>query len=140
MKTLLVLVASVILLASSSAVFAGTSVPSLVGTWDVKAEGAYMSHGGASGKYTHWSKGQTKLTAVVEVLSQDGRVIRGIFKGPKKNEPFIAVIGYDGNLYLADEDGGLDGRIVNKNRIEAIYRHVTPQDTVISASVWTRRK
>jgi hypothetical protein len=139
MKSLFVSIASLFLLGSSPAVFAG--VPSLVGTWDIKAEGAIMLHGSSSpGKYTHWSKGQTTLTGTAEVLSQDGRTIKGVFKLSKTPEPFIAVIGRDGNLHLVDDDGFADYRIVNNGRLEGVYRHVTAADSVICNSVWTREK
>ena len=80
------------------------------------------------------------MTGVAEVLSQNDRVIRGVFKMPGIAEPFSAVIGYDGNIHLVDEDGFADYRLVNKNRLEGVYRHVTPEDSVICVSIWTRRK
>lgn len=138
MKTLLAVLSSLLFLGSTPAVLA--AIPSLVGTWDVQAEGAFMLHGAAPGKYTHWSKGQTKITGVAQVLSQNGRVIKGILKLPKGTEPFIAVIGTDGKFYLTDEDGFLDGRFVNKNRMEGVYRHANSADSVVCNSVWTRRK
>jgi len=139
MKILLA-VASLALALSTSA-FAGNTYPSLVGTWDVKSEGALMLHGkGGTGQFTHWNKGQKTLTAVLEITSQDGRVLRGVFKSQRGTEPFVAVIGNDKKIYLADEDGMLDARIVNKNTIEAVYRHVSAKDTVVAAATWTRRK
>jgi hypothetical protein len=111
----------------------------LVGTWSVKSEGALMAHGKGAGEFTHWTKGQKTLVGEVRITSQEGRVVRGVFTS-KKPEPFIGVIGLDKKLYLADEDGTLDGRIVNKNTIEVIYRHVSAKDTVVAVGVWTRKK
>ena len=98
-----------------------------------------MVHGKGTGDFTHWSKGQKSLVGEVRITSQEGRVIRGVFKS-KVEEPFVAVIGLDKKLYLADQDGMLDGRIVNKNTIEVVYRHVSAKDTVVAAGVWTRKK
>lgn len=138
MKTLLVVISSLLFLAGAPAVLAGA--PSLVGTWDVNAEGAVMLHGAVPGKYTHWSKGQVKITGTAQVLSQKGSVIKGVLKLPKIPEPFIAVIGADGGLHLVDEDGFADYRMVTKNRLEGVYRHATAADSVVCNSVWTRRK
>lgn len=140
MKILLSLASVVLFLLNTPAALAGSGIPSLVGTWDTKAEGALMVHGTGAGKNTHWTKNQSTMNAVIEVTSQNGRVINGVFKSPKMTEPFVAVIGFDKTLHLADGDGFLDGRIVNKNTIEIIYRHVTAKDAVVAVGVWTRRK
>jgi hypothetical protein len=137
MKILLVVISSFVVL-SSSTLFAG--VPSLLGTWKIQADGAVMLHGASLGKYTHWTKGQTKLTGTAQVLSQTDRTIKGVFHMPKGDEPFIGVIGYDGGLHLVDDDGFADYRIVNKKKLEGVYRHVTATDSVICNSIWTRVK
>jgi hypothetical protein len=139
MKIHLCLVFSTLVVLNLPAVIAAPAVPSLVGTWSTKSEGAFMAHGKSAGEFTHWTKGQKTLVGEVRITSQEGRVIRGVFTS-KKTEPFVGVIGMDKKLYLADQDGTLDGRIVNKNTIEIIYRHVSAKDTVVAVGVWTRKK
>ena len=39
-----------------------------------------------------------------------------------------------------DEDDFADYRIVNKKKLEGVYRHVTATDSVICNSIWTRVK
>jgi hypothetical protein len=140
MKILLSLAFAALFVFSTPAASAG-SIPSLVGTWTVKSEGALMIHGKGTGSFTHWAKNQKALTAELQITSQEGRVIHGIFSSAAgKQEPFVAVIGHDKRLYMADKDGFLDGRIINKSTVEVIYRHVTATDTVVAAGIWTRKK
>jgi hypothetical protein len=138
MKKLFPTAAFLFVLLSAPSSFAG--IPSLVGKWTVKAEGAVMIRGKSAASTTHWERNQTSLMAEVDVTSQQGRVIHGVFKSNKATEPFVAVIGLDKSLCFADQDGFLDGKIINKNTIQCVYRHVTAKDTVVAVGVWTRQK
>jgi hypothetical protein len=121
--------------------FAEPAIPNLVGTWTVKAEGGVLVKSGASGSKTHHSGEFSSLTAEAVVTKQQGRVLHGVFKSQKAAENFIAVIALDNkHFYYADEDGTIDGNIVNKDKMELIYRHVTPSDTVVGVGTWTRKK
>lgn len=140
MKLLLSLAASVLFLASVSTGLADSKIPSLVGKWSVKSEGAIMLRGASPGSATHWTKNQKSLVGEVTVTAQEGRVIHGTFKSSKGTEPFLAVIGADKGLYMADSDGFLDGRIINRNTIQVVYRQVTAKDTVVAVGIWTRVK
>jgi hypothetical protein len=33
-----------------------------------------------------------------------------------------------------------EGKIINKNKIDVVYRHITPADTVVAVGTWTRKK
>jgi hypothetical protein len=56
-----------------------------------------------------------------------------------KNESFIAVTGMDNtSLYLADQDGLMDLKIINDDLMTGVYRHVTANDTVVAEGTWTR--
>jgi len=46
----------------------------------------------------------------------------------------------DNSLYLADQDGFNDLKIVNNDLMTMIYRHATANDTVVAAGTWTRIK
>jgi len=121
--------------------FAESAIPNMVGTWTVKAEGGVLLKGSTSGAKTHHGGEFSTLNAEAVVTKQQGRVLHGIFKSPKATENFIAVIGQDNkSFYYADEDGSLEGKIVSKDKMEIIYRHVTPSDTVVGVGTWTRKK
>jgi hypothetical protein len=136
-----VAIAVLVFLLEAGIGFAEPAVPDLVGTWTVKSEGAVLLRGAAPGAKTHLSGEYSTLTAEAVVTKQQGRVLQGTFKSPIATEKFIAVIGMDNkNFYYSDEDGTLEGKIVSKDKMEVIYRHVTASDTVISVGTWTRKR
>ena len=54
------------------------------------------------------------------MIKQQSRVLHGTFTTSKATESFIAVIGMDNkSFFLADEDGIMDGTIVNKENLHA---------------------
>lgn len=141
MKKLTVGIVIMAFLVSASFCFAESGIPNLMGTWSVKAEGGVITKGGATGAKTHHSGEFSALTAEAVVTKQQGRVLHGTFTTPKATESFIAVIGMDNkSFFFSDEDGFLEGKIVNKDKINAVYRHVTPTDTVVAVGTWTRKK
>ena len=120
---------------------ADSQIPNLVGTWVVKAEGAVLQRGAGYGVKTHHKGEFSTLTAEAVVEKQKGPVLHGTFTSPRATEKFVAVIGPDNRTFsYADEDGFVDGRIVDKDTIQITYRHVTPVDTVVATGVWTRKK
>jgi hypothetical protein len=121
--------------------FAEPGIPNMVGSWSVKAEGGVITKNGAANAKTHHSGEFSKLNADVVVTKQQGRVFHGTFTSSKATESFVAVIGLDNkSIFCADEDGFAEGKIVNKDKINFIYRHVTPGDTVVAVGIWTRKK
>jgi hypothetical protein len=140
MRKLLIAATASVFLAGASAGLVDAKVPNLVGTWTVKAEGGVLVRGDKTGKTAHWEKGQVTLEAEAVITEQKGRVIYGTFASKKNKENFIAVIRDDGHFFFADEDGFLEGKLIDKDTIETVYRHVTATETVISLGVWTRKK
>jgi hypothetical protein len=120
---------------------AGSDIPNLVGDWSVKAEGGVILKGGELGSKTHHKQKIGSLDAQVSITSQNGRIVQGIFKSSRASENFIAAIGHDNKtLFYVDEDGFIDGKIINNDTIEVVYRHSTPVDTVLGLGLWTRKK
>ena len=121
--------------------FADSGIPNLVGTWTVQAEGGVILKGAVHGAKTHHRGEFSTLKAEWVVTKQQGRVLRGTFKSPRATEKFVAVITEDNkSLYQADEDGFLEGQIINKDIINIIYRHSTSADTVVAVGTLTRKK
>jgi hypothetical protein len=120
---------------------AKSDIPNLQGTWTTKAEGGVMLKGQSLGATTHWDEKATTLSGEITFETQQGRVLRGYFKSAKATEKFIAIIGLDNKtLYTADTDGFLDGRIIDKDTIEFVYRHVSDTDSVVASGVMKRKK
>ncbi|WP_200373773.1 hypothetical protein [Thiocystis violacea] len=120
---------------------AESEIPNLVGTWVVEAEGGVLAKGPDIREETHHRGEFSTLKAEAVVTKQQGRVLHGVFTAPRATEKFIAVIGLDNKtLAFADEDGFLDGEIVNDDRLNVIYRHSTATDTVVGVGTWTRKK
>ena len=141
MKKTAATITVLIFLLGAGTCFAGSAIPDMVGTWIVKGEGGVLVKGNALGPKAHHTGEFSTMTAEAIVTKQQGRVLHGTFKSAKATERFIAVIGMDNkSFYYADEDGTLEGKIVNKDRIDVIYRHVSSSDTVIAVGTWTRKK
>lgn len=141
MKQTAIMISILVILLSANTSLADPGIPNMVGTWTVKAVGGVLIKGGTSGSKTHHDSEFSTLNAEAVVTKQQGRVLHGTFKSPKAAENFIAVIGLDNkSFYYADEDGVLEGKIVSKDKMEVVYRHVTPSDTAVGVGTWTRKK
>lgn len=101
-----------------------------------------MFKSGLPGEWTHHQDRYSHLIGRAVVTDQQGRVLHGVFTAPVgKNESFIAVIGMDNaSLYLDDQDGFMDLKIINDDLMTGVYRHVTANDTVVAEGTWTRVK
>lgn len=120
---------------------AESSIPNLLGTWTVKSQAAFMSKGSAPGAWTHHTKPLNTLIAEAVFTRQEGRLLYGTFTSQRATEHFIAVIGMDNkSIYYADQDGYLDGQLINNDKIQVVYRHASSVDTVVALGVWTRKK
>ena len=121
--------------------FAGNSpIPNLVVTWKVQTEGATVLHRDNFSTKSHHASQFTTLTAEAIIQKQEGRRVVGIFKSPRYTEKFACVISVDGkNFAYVDEDGSLDGKIINNNLMEVVYRHISPSESVVASGTYTRR-
>jgi len=141
MKKIVISFSLLAFLLGAAICFADSGIPNLVGTWAVKAEGGVILKGAVHGAKTHHRGEFSTLKAEWVVTKQQGRVLRGAFKSPRATEKFVAVIAEDNkSLYQADEDGFLEGQIINKDTINIIYRHSTSADTVVAVGTLTRKK
>jgi hypothetical protein len=116
------------------------TIPNLTGTWNTESVGSVMFKSSLPGEWTHHEDYYSHLSGQAVVTDQQGRVLHGVFTAPLgKNESFIAVIGMDNtSLYLADQDGLMDLKIINDDLMTGVYRHVTANDTVVAEGTWTR--
>jgi hypothetical protein len=142
MKRITVMTIALIFLSATGICFAGSAIPNIVGTWSTKSEGGVLLKGDKTGPKTHHDPADfTAVTGELTVTKQQGRILHGVFTSPKGSENLVGAVGQDNKtLYFADEDGTFEGRIVGKGKIEGVYRHVTPSDTVIAVFTWVRKK
>lgn len=125
----------------TSFAWADGKIPSMVGKWNVESKGGMMLVAEKESKETHWSPGQKVLKGLIEISSQDDRFVKGTYTSERGAEKFIAMISADGkNMYASDTDGFFDCRIVNKDTLEIVYRHVKPTDSVVAIGVAKRQK
>ena len=55
-------------------------------------------------------------------------------------ERFVGTLGHDNaTLYIVDEDGFTDGKIISPNQIQVVYRHTSDLDAAVDIGTWTRR-
>jgi hypothetical protein len=141
MKKIVISFTLLVFLLGTGICLADSGIPNLVGTWTVQAEGGVLLKSVAHGVKTHHRGEFSTLKAEAVVTKQQGRVMHGIFKSQRATEKFIAVISEDNkSFYYADEDGFMEGDMINKDTMNVIYRHVTANDTVIGVGTWTRKK
>jgi hypothetical protein len=118
-----------------------TPIPDLVGTWKVEAEGVTILHGENYSAKSHRTKQFSTLNAEAIIQKQQGRSVIGIFKSPRYTEKFAGVISADGKTFAyVDEDGSLDGKIINKNLIEIIYRHASSAESMVATGTWNKAR
>lgn len=141
MKKLICTISLLTLLFGVSVCMADSDIPNLVGTWTVKSEAGLLIKGKEPGQKTHHREAFSTLNSEWIVIKQQGRIMHGTFTSPKATENFVAAIGHDNKtIYCVDEDGFFEGKIIDKDTIETVYRHVTPADSVVSIGIFTRKK
>jgi hypothetical protein len=141
MKKIAIGIVFLFVFVAANCCLAESGIPNLVGTWIVKSEGGVISKGNTAGAKTHHTNEFSTLNAEVIIAKQKGRVLHGTFTSPKASESFIAVIGMDNKSFLyCDEDGFMEGKIVGKDKMNVVYRHVSSNDIVAGVGTWTRKK
>jgi hypothetical protein len=119
---------------------AASDIPNLVGTWVVESEGGVLALPGGPRVNIHQRGEFSKLKGEAVVTKQEGRIVHGVFTSPRAKEQFIGAITMDNKrFYFADEDGMMEGDFIDNDKLNIVYRHVTPTDTVIGVGTWTRK-
>ncbi len=142
MKKSICVASLLIFLLGVSVCLADSDIPNLVGTWTTKSEaGLLIKKGNEPGPKTHHTQPFSSLNAEAVITKQQGRIMHGTFKSDRATENFVGAIGLDNKtLYCSYEQGFLEGKIIDKDTIQIVYRHVTPTDSVVAVGVWTRKK
>jgi hypothetical protein len=118
---------------------AETAVPDLRGTWKGNSES--VASGGANPHHATQSA-ETRFSTIAFTLTvdkQDGRRFSGTFVSARSNDQVVAVIGRNGSIYMADDDGYTVGTLLAPNRIELCYMHSSSGAKVASCTELTKQ-
>jgi hypothetical protein len=118
---------------------AESAVPDLRGTWKGNSESVVA--GGANPHHATQSA-ETRFSTIAFTLTvdkQDGRRFSGTFSSARTTDQVVAVIGRNGSIYMADDDGYTVGTILAPNRIELCYMHASPGAKVASCTELTKQ-
>ncbi len=118
-------------------------VPDLVGNWTGNGSVVRM---GALNHFPEMSsenltyKDEVSRTLVIE--EQKGRRFAGVWissENPGATEAVLGVIGFDDEtLYMVDEDGHFDGRLISDTELELAYREVDPDGMIAAICKYTK--
>jgi hypothetical protein len=145
-KSAIALVATVAAMTAAGGAGA-QSIIDLKGTWTGTAEAVVdgpAQHHPAPGAAGTNPAGKFRLseqpfTLVVE--GQSGRRFWGTTSSPTRTERILGTLSVDGKtLHMVDDDGFLDGVVVNADRIDVCYRHVNASSAVVSCALVSRKK
>ena len=140
LKRRLPLLSLALLLSCAGPSLAESDVPNLVGKWAGKAEGAVMLKGEARSQRVHAVGDFHVLTFSLDLTEQQGRLVRGTRTSERYTEKVVCALDYDNeSIRCTDEDGMLDGKLVNTNEITYHYHHVSPEESVVAVGVMTRK-
>ncbi|MFC1833258.1 hypothetical protein ACFL2Q_00820 [Thermodesulfobacteriota bacterium] len=141
MKKLTCLFIICLLTSTVSFALAESKIPSLVGTWKVQTEGGALIKADKASTQSHHGTKFTKFEAEFVVEKQKGRVFHGYFKSARATEKLVGVIGHDNKTaYWADHDGFGQAKILSSGKMQVIYLHASPTESVAAAATFTKNK
>jgi hypothetical protein len=120
---------------------AQSGFPDVRGTWQGDSEAV------VAGATTHYAAdsdgGQASFRTVpltILIDQQDGRRFAGTVSSARANEQIVGVISRTGMLHWIDEDGFLEGNLLDPDTLEACYLQISPQARVASCVDFKRQK
>lgn len=142
MKKLALIICVTTALMGASIAMPDSDIPNLVGTWILESQGGVVLKGKEPRKETHLEAPyHATFKGEMVIKEQKGRVLYGTFSSPRLTENVIAVLSPDNKTFhYADSDGYLDGKLVDRDTIEYVYRHVSSTDTAAASGVAKRKK
>ena len=76
----------------------------------------------------------------IEVLGQEGRRFWGTTASSTRRERIIGSLAADNRtLHMVDDDGMLDGAVVDNDTLEICYRHANKDSAVVACARMTRK-
>lgn len=125
---------------------AQSTVIDIKGTWIGHAQNivegsAHHHQRGAAGTKEAGKFLLSDQTFTFRFEGQDGRRFWGTISSATKTERLIGSFSTDGKrVYMVDEDGMIDGVVIDANKIDICYRHVRPESAVVGCELMERKK
>lgn len=125
---------------------AQSTVVDIKGTWIGNAQNivegsAHHHQRGAAGTKEVGKFLLSDQTFTFRFEGQDGRRFWGTISSATKTERLIGSFSTDGKrVYMVDEDGMIDGVVIDANKIDICYRHVRPDSAVVGCELMERKK
>ncbi len=118
-------------------------VPDLVGNWtgdvSVVRLGSLDAVPEMSSENLTYSDGISRPLVIEE---QNGRRFAGVWistGNPEASEAVLGVIGFDNEaIYMVDEDGYIEGKLISATEMEVVYREVDPDGMIVTISKYTK--
>ena len=137
-----------IALAEVALTAAGTSaqdIPNLKGTWTgdapVIVAGASRHQPAGTDAQAAGTYRLANQTMTYTIEGQDGRRFWGTLSSPRATERLIGSLAVDGkHVYMVDDDGYIDGIVMDANRIDVCYREAYPDRAVVACESIMRQK
>jgi hypothetical protein len=142
LKSALVAVAGISLAAGGAS---AQEIPNLKGTWTgdspVIVAGASRHQPAGTDARTAGNYRLANQPMTYSIEGQDGRRFWGTLSSPKATERLIGSLAVDGkHVYMVDDDGYIDGIVVDADRIDVCYREVYPDRAVVACESLVRKK
>lgn len=139
-----ILISILVLFALLLPMVGAEEVPNLVGNWTgVGSAAIYEIRDilpGDPTNLTYVEEPVSKFT--MNITEQNGRKFVGTkFPNihPEESEAILGAIGFDNEtLYMVDENGILDGRLISINEMEIVYRQEGPSGMILAVNKLTR--
>jgi hypothetical protein len=122
MKRVDIALLATVLVSIASAAHGGDAAPNLTGTWKEVGEGSVVRRGGP---FEHFDNAgpEPKFGSPghfrVSIERQEGAAFSGTWATEARTDPLVGVVSSDGRtLYLADDNGAMQGRLLDDGGLE----------------------
>ncbi|MEZ5583471.1 MAG: hypothetical protein R3F37_12660 [Candidatus Competibacteraceae bacterium] len=136
--------AAVLLITAITAVtaFARVDIPDLKGEWVMTHEAVIQSNKAELPPNRHLDEeGFVSLDFVITIDQQEGFKFSGTKSSKQRKENIAGIIGFDNqSVYMVDDDGVMQCRIVGPDKMEQIYFHVAEHRSVVGRGIMTRKR
>ena len=121
------------------------TIVDMKGTWSTTGQ-AVVQNGGAHHPTNEPGKtvGEYRLREVkfsYRIEGQDGARFWGSLTSPYRTERLMGSIAADGKrVYMVDQDGFIDGVVIDPDTLDVCYREIKPDSAVVSCNIVRRDK